>query len=156
MTAHPLRLPLLLRPGFSRRLAGFIGGTHGAGLAVLMLLPIPWYWRGAGALFVIGSFLYQASVHLLHRGRGAVRAASWGADGTWTLSLASRGELEATLAPSTFVGNSLMVLNFRCGRWRRYALVLLPDNLDATLLRRLRVRLRLVGGSDASPARGRA
>jgi toxin CptA len=145
----------MLRPGFSRRLAAFIGVTHGAALAVLLLLPTPWYWRGAAALSVIGSLLYQAWVHLLHRGPGAVRAASWGADGTWTLSLATGGELEARLAPSTFVGTSLVVLNFRCGRWRRYALVLLSDNLDATLLRRLRVRLRLNGGDDApdgSPA----
>ena len=156
MTAHSRRLPLLLRPGFSRRLAAFIGATHGVALAVLLLLPIPWYWRGAGALFVIASFLYQVWVHLLHRGPGAVRAASWGADGTWTLSLPSGGELEASLAPSTFVGTSLVVLNFRCGRWRRYALVLLPDNLDATLLRRLRVRLRLVGGNDGSVGRGPA
>jgi len=155
MTAHTRRFPLLLRPGFSRRLATFIAVTHGVALAVLLLLPIPWYWRGAGALSVTGSFVYQAWVHLLHRGPRAVRAASWGADGTWTLSLGSGGELEASLAPSTFVGISLVVLNFRCGRWRRYALVLLPDNLDPTLLRRLRVRLRLVG-SDGAAGGGRA
>jgi toxin CptA len=156
MTAHTRRLPLRLRPQLSRRLATFIGVTHGVAVAVLLLLPIPWYGRGAGVLFVTGSFVYQVWVHLLHRGPRAVRAASWAADGTWTLSLPSGGELEATLAPSTFVGTSLVVLNFRCGRWRRYALVLLPDNLDATLLRRLRVRLRLIGGNDGAADGGPA
>jgi toxin CptA len=150
MIDHTQRAPLLVRPGFSRRLAVFVCVTHAAALAVSVVVPLAWYWRPGLVMAILGSLVYQIRLHLLHRAARAVRHAEWAADGTWTLMLGSGREVEGTLAPATFVGTSLVALNFRCGRWRRCALVLLPDNVDPTLLRRLRVRLRLTGGSGAA------
>jgi toxin CptA len=151
VTTHIERPPLLLRPGLSRCLAAFIAMTHAAALAVALGIPVAWYWRLALALAILMSLAHAAWVHLFHRAPWAVREALWAADGTWTLTLASGREIDATLGPSTFASTWLVVLNFRCGRLRRCALVLLPDNLDPTLLRRLRVRLRLTGGGDPTP-----
>jgi toxin CptA len=150
--AHPLRPPLVLRPGLSRRLAALIGATHAAALGVCMLLPLSWWWRSLLLILVLVSLADQIGLHLLRRLPWAVREASWSSDGEWILTLASGRQLQAVLGPSTYVAPSLVVLNFRCGRWRRCALVLLPDNLDATLLRRLRARLRLAGADKAGNA----
>lgn len=61
-------------------------------------------------------------------------------------------QAEARLLPSTFVAPGLLVLNFRRGRRRFLAMVLLPDTLDPDLLQRLRVRLQLWGTADEADA----
>jgi hypothetical protein len=117
-----------------------------------MLLPLSWWWRSLLLISVLVSLVYQIGLHLLRRLPWAVREASWSSDGEWILTLASGRQLRAVLGRSTYVAPSLVVLNLRCGRWRRCALILLPDNLDATLLRRLRVQLRLARADKAGNA----
>jgi toxin CptA len=156
MPAHGSRAPLVLRPGFSRRLAVFLGLSHAAALLAVLGLPIAWYWRAGFGAAVLASLARQSALHLLHRAPSAVREAVWAAEGAWTITLGSGRTVDASLLRSTFVSTSLVVLNFRCGRWRRHALVLLPDNLEANLLRRLRVRLRIAGGHGDGAAQAGA
>lgn len=143
MSKHRERPPLTIRPGASRRLAFFLLVVHGAVLAVAFAIPLDWYWRVVLVAVLLSGFLYALGVHFLYLVPWAVREATWGADGTWILTLVSGERVDARLLPSTYVTASLLVLNFRCGRWQYRALVMLPDALDANLLRRLRARLRL-------------
>ncbi|MEA3277511.1 MAG: protein YgfX [Pseudomonadota bacterium] len=150
MTKRPDQPPLRIRPGFSRRLAGFVLVTHAAALTSVALLPVAWYVRLTLALTVLGSLAYQSAVHLIRTAPWAVREALRESDGTWTLILASGARVDANLSPSTLVTTGLVVLNFRCGGWRLRSLVLLPDALNENELRRLRVRLRLSGSQQAA------
>lgn len=145
---HRRRPPLRIRPRSSRRLAAFLLTTHGAALAVALGLPLDWYLRVGFAVAVLLALAYSAAVHILFLVSSAVREATWGSDGVWTLTLVSGEQREARILPSTYVTGNLLVLNFRRGRWWSRSLVLLPDSLDANLLRRLRARLRLAGDSS--------
>lgn len=136
--------PLLwIRPRPSRRLAALVLVAHGAALAVVFAIPLDWYWRVLLAAAVVGGLARALGAHVLYLAPRAVREATWDSDGTWTLTLVSGEREKASLLPSTYVTARLLVLSFRCGRWRHRALVLTTDALEPNLLRRLRVRLRL-------------
>lgn len=132
----------------------FLLAIHSAALAVVFAVPLDWYWRAVLAAAVLVGSLYAFLVHVLYLAPRAVREATWGSDGTWSLKLVSGERIEAYLLPSTYVTAWLLVLNFRCGRWRRPVLVILPDALDSDLLRRLRVRLLLSGAKRPADADG--
>jgi toxin CptA len=117
-------------------------------LAVVWALPLRWYLQVGLAAAVLTVLAYEVAAKVLFRVSWQVREATWGADRTWTLELQDGTRIEAQLLPSSFVSQGLVVLNFRCGRWRICNLVLLSDALDADILRRLRVRLRLWGAAD--------
>ena len=142
MTDHRRRPPLLLRPRPSRLLLAYLALSHLLGALVVVALPLSWPQRlGLGALVGI-SVCWGALTHVWPRAPWAVREALWGEDG-WELLLGTGTRVQARLAPSSFVGTRLLVLNFRGPPWRRPSLVLLSDGLDADTLRRLRARLRL-------------
>ena len=145
---------LTIRPGVSRRLALYLALVHGLSLVVVGLLPLAAAWRLLLGLGVLLSLVLGLGGPIWHRWPWDLAQAAWHGDGRWTLTLGSGREVEGRLLGSTFVSPALVVLNFRSGRWRTRSLVLLPDNLDPDLLRRLRVRLRLEGRPiSARPAR---
>lgn len=65
---------------------------------------------------------------------------TWHAAGHWRVRDADGNEHVAEFLGGTVLGR-LIVLNLRTGPKRRVALPLLPDNCDAEMHRRLRVRL---------------
>ncbi|MCG6862996.1 MAG: hypothetical protein LJE70_17230 [Chromatiaceae bacterium] len=154
MRSNRGRQPLRIRPRFSRLLTVFLSAIHGAALILVFAIPLDWYWQAGIATLVISGFVYAMGDQVLFMVPWAVREATWRSDGTWTLTLVSGEQIEARLLASTFVSLRLLVLNFRCGLWYSRTVVLAPDALDAQLLRRLRVQLKLRGiannsGSDA-------
>jgi hypothetical protein len=126
----------------------FLLATHGTALAVAAAIPLDWYWRVGLAVAVLASLINAMAVQVLFLAPSALREATWKSDGAWILTLVSGEQIEARLLPSTIVTSRLVVLNFRRGRWRSRTMVLPPDTLDANLLRRLRVRLRLYGAEE--------
>jgi toxin CptA len=142
MASHRHRPPLLVRPRPSLQLAVFVALSHA--LALLIALALPVALPGRLALMVpIGlSAAWGVLTHLWPRTPWAVREALLSEDG-WEVVLGSGRRRPARLAPSTFVGTWLMVLNFRCPPRLRCSLVLPPDALEPEVQRRLRVRLRL-------------
>jgi toxin CptA len=144
------RPPLRIRPERSLFLAVFLLGAYGAAFAVVFTIPLGWYWRAALAAMVLAGLLYAVVARVLLLAPWVVREATWRPDGVWSLTLVSGEQVEARLQPSSFVSPILILLNFRCRRWRSCSLVLPPDCLDPDLLRRLRARLRLEGTGDRS------
>lgn len=122
--------------------------THGTALAVAIAIPLDWYWRAGLAVAVLASLVNAMAMQVLFMAPSALREATWKSDGAWILTLVSGEQIEARLLPSTFVTPRLVLLNFRRGRWRSRTMVIPPDALDADLLRRLRVRLRLYGAEE--------
>ena len=147
MASHRRRPPLLVRPRPSCLLAGFVALSHGLAVVIALVLPISWPVRLALVLLIAVSMGWNILTHVWPRTPWAVREALLGGDG-WEITLGTGARLPAKLAPSTFVGTWLMVLNFRCHRWPRRSLVLLPDGVDPQTRRRLRARLRLGQGGS--------
>lgn len=84
-----------------------------------------------------GGYSIVAAVRSL---RSTVRAATWRGDGTWTVHGADGDEHEAVLRGHRVFG-PLIVLRLAETAGPRHDLLLLPDNADADLRRRLRMRL---------------
>jgi toxin CptA len=144
------RPPLLIRPGFSRRLLALVVLTHLAALAAVLAVPDGRY--RLLAVLVVGSLFYQGHVHCLRRAPWSIDSVPWQADGSWRIALVSGARIDARLSPATFVSVPLVVLNLRSGRRRHWALPLFADALDPEQLRRLRQRLRLEGVGRDEPA----
>jgi len=169
VASPPRRPPLVLRPRPSRLLMAFLALSHGGAFALVLGLPIDWGGRAALLVGVALSLAWDALTHVWPRAPWAIRDAVLGEQG-WELTLGRGRRGPVALAPSTFVGTWLIVLNFRSGSqrpdsgqsgsWRAWpwrpggwpspSLVVLPDSLDEPTRRRLRVRLRLGEGGAAS------
>jgi hypothetical protein len=145
MAGHRRRPPLLVRPRPSRLLAGFVALSHGLAAVIALTLPMGWPACIALLSWIAVSMGWNALTHVWPRTPWAVREALLGEDG-WEITLGTGDRRPAQLAPSTFVGTRLTVLNFRCRRWARCTLVVLPDGVDPQTRRRLRARLRLGHG----------
>jgi toxin CptA len=73
-----------------------------------------------------------------------VQAAGWGRDGGWSLRMRAGEDAAATLASFRVIGENVVWLRL-CLPGRRHAVLLLaPDNSDADIRRRLRMRLAQV------------
>ncbi|MFB1489760.1 MULTISPECIES: protein YgfX [unclassified Thiocapsa] len=151
MGSHRERPPLLIRPGFSRRFAGFVGVTHlAAAAAVITLLGDSPLWLIL-LIPVTISALYIGYVDVLRRAPWSIRSALWEPDGTWRIRFVSGAEREARLSPATFITLPLVVLSFRLGLLGRGTLPIFADALDPDQLRRLRQRLRIEGITRDGP-----
>jgi hypothetical protein len=136
-----------VRPRPSRLLAGFVALSHALAVVIALALPVSWPVRLALVLVIALSMVWNVTTHVWPRTPWAVREALLGEDG-WEITLGTGQRHPARLAPSTFVGTWLLVLNFRCHRWPLCSLVLMPDGVDPQTGRHLRARLRLGVGSN--------
>lgn len=74
-------------------------------------------------------------------GRKALVRLTWHQDGTWSVHQAAGGPFAAELLGNSLVHARLLVLNFESKQAGRCTRVLLGDELEPELLRRLRARL---------------
>jgi len=133
--------PLRLEPGVSRRLGGFVALSHGAALAVLPFSGLPALPVVAFALGVVLSWMRSRRRDVLRRDPDAIALLVWEEGNRCRLILRSGEETGAVLQPFVFMQPWLVILHFRRDDGRISRLVLLPDMLDRTTFRRLRVRL---------------
>jgi hypothetical protein len=139
---HHRRPPLRLRPRRSRWLALLVLSTHLLAGVVLLLIPLEFLPRLMLLLLVAISFGYGVWAQVLLLAPWSLREATWSEQG-WQLRFHDGRQCEAVLLPSTLVSVPLVILLFRVG-WLRYPqLILTKEVIDAELMRRLRVRLRL-------------
>ena len=112
-------------------------------IAVLMAnIPPQWQWITAAAI-VLSLVLSLVGLGVI-RGQGRLSSLLWQADDQWSLILASGKQLSATLRRDSFIGASILILNFslegsRGGR----SVVLLPNMVERALYRSLRARLMM-------------
>ncbi len=79
-----------------------------------------------------------------------VTAAGWSADGGWTLHLSAHEDLAVTLA-SFRVSGPFVLLRLKTSGKAVHVLFLAPDNSDADIRRRLRMRLATMALGEALP-----
>ncbi|WP_266171561.1 protein YgfX [Dyella subtropica] len=116
-----------------------------AGLAV-MLAGLT-FWLKVALLACIGLSLLRT---LMVLGQHPVRAAGWAADGSWSLRLHQGEDAMATLASFRALG-AFVLLRLRPVGGGEIVLLLAPDNSDADLRRRLRMRLAIAAPEEATP-----
>ena len=115
-------------------------------LAVL-LSGLPWWLK---------TTLFVAVALVAHRAMrrwsaSPVRAAGWSSEGGWSLRLADHSDLPASLASFRVLG-ACILLRLRAAPLDEQVLLLLaPDNSDADIRRRLRMRLATVQLDEATP-----
>ncbi len=79
-----------------------------------------------------------------------VLAAGWSDESDWTLRMADNEDVPACLASFRVLG-AFVLLRLRCARQGTCVLLLAPDNSDADIRRRLRMRLATMQPGEALP-----
>ncbi|RCS30920.1 hypothetical protein DEO45_03980 [Rhodanobacter denitrificans] len=101
---------------------------------------------------LLAAFALLATWRTLRRlAADPVTAAGWGADDIWTLRLRNHEDVPATLASFRVYGVFFVLLRLRTAERGAQALLLVPDNSDADIRRRLRMRLATVQPGEAVP-----
>lgn len=91
-------------------------------------------------VIVAAATLLYAAVEVRRLRHPLIQRCAWYADGQWRVRDAGGNDRAATLLDAGVRG-SLVVLRLRVAEQGRIALVLLPDNCDPDIRRRLAVRL---------------
>ena len=134
-----------LRPRPSQRALMWAFGPH---LLVAAMLPLAMEpgWPMAVLAGAIGlSWLRLRRHPALGFGPHALNRLTWHPEGEWTVHEASGHSFEAELDGSTLTHPQLLVLNFKLKTGGRRTRVLLGDELEPELMRRLRARLSVTG-----------
>lgn len=137
--ATALRLEL----GPSRAMAVWLILVHLTPLGLLPALQLPAWLNLLIVFCVLCSLLdgWRRQAHRCHP--DAVRTVIWRDAQHCQLTLTSGQQLDVALAAQAFILPWLVVLHFNTPRRRLRYLAVIPDMLDATVFRRLRVRLRI-------------
>jgi len=162
MSSNEYATPLTLNLTTSRLATSIIFFVHVAAALLILLVPISAVIKSLIVIFVLFS-LWDISKRVLLTKPDSITQIVWGTDNNWTLSTHDGEIRHATLLPSTYVHEWMTALNFKLRSnqlmsnklmsnkkprvnaeyCRFYSCVILPDSIDADVLRRLRVRLRL-------------
>lgn len=105
-------------------------------LLAVMLSGLAWWMKPALVLVV-----FAATLRSIRRmAQLPVSAAGWGADDIWTVHLVPHEDIPATLASFRVLG-VFVLLRLKTSAHGPLTLLLAPDNSDADIRRRLRMRL---------------
>ena len=152
MSSTKYASPLTIEVRRSRQLLALLLFAHIGALLLIWALSISLWLILLIALLIVTSLLYSVKRHYLRNSHNAIVHAVWDADENWHLSLANGSTVIARLLPDTYIHPWLVVLNFVSQNpSKKYSLLLLPDSLDASTLRRLRVRLRTSSPDAKNP-----
>jgi toxin CptA len=124
----------------SRWVARLLGLVTLLALLAVVLSGVPWILRALLALAVM-----VACRHALRRLQLPISAVGW-ARGCWTLRGLDGADDPATLLSSRILGR-LVLLRVASQRYGKLTLWLMPDNSDADIRRRLRMRLAIWQGA---------
>ena len=126
-----------------RRLLIFVGALVVLSVALCALAPWLKWLLVVGVLLAVGQSARNTKDSL-------VVAAGWSADNSWTLHLASHEDVPATLASFRVLG-MFVLLRLLTTEQGVQVLLLAPDNSDADIRRRLRMRLATIQPGEAVP-----
>ena len=142
---EPFTRTLMIKSARSRFLAVFILAVHLGAMGTVFWSGLPATFAVSAGILILGALVRTLRVWWFDFDRMQKYTFVLSAAGGW-LRYGPGGHTLALVAlPPVFVHPVLIVVRLRsCSRpVIRHDLILLPDNLDAATLRRLRVRLRL-------------
>ena len=130
----------------SRLLPGVLMLVAASALLAIVLCMIPWWSK----LLLAAAVLLTTYVAARRLKSGRVAAAGWSADQAWTLHLHNHEDIPATLNSFRVLGDFIL-LRMRTAGYGVQVLLLAPDNSDADIRRRLRMRLATIQFAEALP-----
>ena len=130
----------------SRLLQGVLIVVAAAALLATVLCMIPWWLK----LLLIAAVTWTTGDALRRLMSGPVAAAGWSTDLAWTLHLHNHEDVAATLGSFRVLGG-FVLLRLRTTGYGVQVLLLAPDNSDADIRRRLRMRLAAIQPAEALP-----
>ena len=134
--------PLHLQVAVSRWLRAFIILSPALSALIVLFAPaLPWWFRLLVAIALGLSIRHFWCLHISRQHSDAIQEAVFYTVDNWRIHTLS-GSKFARLHDSSFIHRWICVLNLRADNGRIHTLILLPDNLPADTLRRLRVRLK--------------
>ena len=141
-------LKIRLRPSWS--LAAFLALAHGAAVAVLLLVPIPWWLQWASAACVVLGLFVVVHRQALLLGAESIVAIEIGSDNTFS-GQSRRGKwTEYAVLGNSYVAPYLTVINLQHTRSHaKKRMTILPDSLNAGDFRKLRVWLKWKEDAEA-------
>jgi toxin CptA len=120
-------------------------------VAALAMLAVVLSALDIGSKLLLILAVLLATWHALHRlAVTSVAAAGLSADNVWTLRTVDQDDVPATLASFRILGECLL-LRLRTVEQGVQVLILAPDNSDADIRRRLRMRLAVLQPGEAVP-----
>lgn len=134
--------PLYIQPEISRRLQMFLLASHlGVALVVLFTPGMPWWGMAMLLPAIAFSLWYFWRLYISREHPASVFETTFYSIDIWRVHT-RQGSGFARLDDSSFLHPWLCVLNLRGQGGKLHTLILLPDNVPADVLRRLRVRIR--------------
>ncbi len=119
-----------------------------AALTALAVMLCGWpLWLRLAVVIVVSLATWR---ELRRQAVSMVVAAGWSAEAGWTLRLADREDVPAGLISSRVLGG-FVLLRLRTPEHGVQVLLLAPDNSDADIRRRLRMRLATIQPDEALP-----
>jgi toxin CptA len=115
--------------------------------ALAVMLSALQLWLKLVLLLVVLAATWRAIRRLA---ANPIAAAGWSADNAWTLRLLDHEDVPATLASFRVLG-ALVWLRLQTAERGAQVLLLAPDNSDADIRRRLRMRLATMQPDEALP-----
>ena len=134
----PLELPIFIPYRPSKRVCLFNTLVHAGAIFCLVLADLPY----TVAVLVAAGVLAHCGFYLKRFFSPENTCFKLDRDDRWQLLRPGRAAVDVRLLPGALVHPKIVVLCFREPGSRTHSCVLTHDNLDATTLRRLRVRLR--------------
>jgi hypothetical protein len=144
MWSNGYATPLHLDVKPSRLLTAAVGAMHVLAFGLAVSGPGAGWLRLLLGLLVIGSWLRLHTRHPLWPNPGRITRLVWGREANWEIGRSGAVE-SARLGGEAVVTPYLVILPLELESGRSLRLPILPDMLDPTTFRRLRVRLRLYG-----------
>lgn len=120
-------------------------------VAALAILAVALSALAAWLKLLLAMIVSLAIRHALRRlATNPIAAAGWSADDAWTLRLTDHEDVPATLASFRVLG-AFVLLRLQTAERGVQMLLLAPDNSDADIRRRLRMRLATIQPGEAVP-----
>ncbi|MEW9623457.1 hypothetical protein [Rhodanobacter geophilus] len=120
-------------------------------LTVLAILAIALCGLPVGLKLPLAALVVLLVFRVVRRWSASpVHAAGWNGEGGWSLRLADHSDVPAMLASFRVLG-AVILLRLHAPSLGEQVLLLAPDNSDADIRRRLRMRLAMVQAGPAVP-----
>ena len=126
----------------SAGLLRYLMAIHSLFLISIALMPITRYWQTLLVVILILSFIHYYQSHYKRTGRNAVSQLML-SEGWWSVDFGDGHRIEDLSLRQSFVQPPLVILYFKApSGWGTTSVYLLADQVDAEILRQLRVYCR--------------
>jgi len=110
--------------------------------AVLIIDIFPLWVKGLVSVIIVASLYYYFRLHYFSNLKKSIMSIQLDSTNNWYLTSTNNRKIAASLLPSSFISNILIILNYIDINNRKFNIIITSDSLSKSEFRRLRVRLK--------------